>query len=59
MPGENGSAVETLVSWLRRQDDKGKVTLKNYKALAELADKWDIPMLSYDIDVFSFIWSTD
>jgi hypothetical protein len=53
MVGELGATVEAFVNWMRRKDDSGKVTYKTYRALTALADRWDIPMLSYDIDVLS------
>ena len=51
MIGEHATTIQALVNWLQREDDVGKVSLENYKALASLADRWDIPMLLHDIDV--------
>jgi len=60
MINERADAIQHFVNWLERKDDTGKVTLDNYKQLAPLADKWDIPMLLHDIDVSSVtIVSTD
>jgi len=53
MFNERADAIQYFVNWLERKDDTGKVTLDNYKQLASLADKWDIPMLLHDIDVSS------
>jgi hypothetical protein len=51
MFGERADTIQHFVNWLERKDDAGKITLENYKQLAPLADKWDIPMLLHDIDV--------
>jgi len=53
MFNDRADAIQHFVNWLERRDDTGKVTLDNYKQLASLADKWDIPMLLHDIDVYS------
>jgi hypothetical protein len=56
---EHATTIEALINWLRREDDIGKINDENYKALACLADRWDIPMLLHDIDVFSRVPYTD
>ena len=66
MRDEHASTLQALVSWFRRQDDIGQVSLENYTVLADVADKWDIPMLLHDVDVlpptvpdqsFSYVYS--
>lgn len=51
MQGEHASTIQALIKWFHREDDIGKITSENYKPLASLANKWDIPMLLHDIDV--------
>jgi hypothetical protein len=50
MRGEDASSVRTLVAWLERREC-GEITEQNYEMLAEMADRWDIPMLHRDIEV--------
>lgn len=52
MQGEHATTLRALINWFHREDDIGKITSENYMALASLANKWDIPMLLHDIDVF-------
>ena len=51
MPDTHASTIQSLIKWLERRDDRSKVAADNYKGLAVVADKWDIPMLLHDIDV--------
>jgi hypothetical protein len=51
---ERAEVIRCFVNWLERKDDAEKITLQNYRQLASLADKWDIPMLLHDIDVLLF-----
>ena len=51
MQGEHGSTVQRLIYWLERREDVGEVNHDNYEVLAEIADRWDIPLLLREIDV--------
>jgi hypothetical protein len=52
MPDVHATTLQALVNWLERRDDVPKISADNYEALTALADKWDIPMLLHDIDVY-------
>lgn len=51
MQGEHATTIRTLINWFCREDNIGSIDSENYKDLASLANKWDIPMLLHDIDV--------
>jgi hypothetical protein len=53
MPDTHALTIQSLIKWLERQDDISKVAADNYEELAAVGDKWDIPMLLHDIDVYS------
>ena len=55
MFNERAEVIRCFVNWLERKEDEEKITLQNYRQLASLADKWDIPMLLHDIDVLTLI----
>jgi hypothetical protein len=52
MPDIHATTLQALINWLERRDDIPKIRGENYEALAAVADKWDIPMLLHDIDVY-------
>lgn len=52
MPDVHATTLQALVNWLERRDDVPKISVDNYEALTALADKWDIPTLLHDIDVY-------
>jgi hypothetical protein len=57
MPDIHATTLQALINWFERRDDVPIICVDNYEALAAVADKWDIPMLLYDIDVSPLLLS--